>query len=270
MEFFTRMKNVLLDELARTDLSPVQFRIVLVVCRLTFGYNKHEAAISTTTIQARTGLDPRTIRRRLKELEERHILYQVVQGTRTRIIGINNRIEEWLRDDSLGADAPKTEGQAPLSAEGQAPPTLKKEKESINNITITAADNTPEIKVVNEVESYYMEKRGRTPPASLQDIASIVRVLKEGLPVPFLKTVIDKAFDEYKPAHPSDSIYAFRYIEPKAIQSWLVHNKKLEGGVDGGEFKGYTRGSSGPGKVIGTGAFFPTSSKWDRAAVESV
>lgn len=277
MECYTKVENNVLEQLAKTDLSPAQFRLVMVICRLTYGFHREVAQISTSTFQNRTGLDPRNIRRKLKELVDRRIVYQIVEGTKTRIIGMNRRFIEWLDEQTATGHAALSDaGQSPLSGEGeaapsapgQAPPTIKKEiKKEIkkNNKQAAAGETAPTLAdLADELECYFCAKKGKLPPGSLADMESMKRVIGQGIPAAFIKGVIDKAFLDFHPQFVGDSIHTFRYIESIAVKSWHIHLEKHKPAEGGQRFAEHGRSDE---TTTGTGSVFPTGSRWEREAI---
>lgn len=109
--------------------------------------------------------------------------------------------------------------------------TTLKELKNLNNISPTSyIDPGP-----SQIEQHFMMKRnkgfgGLTP----EDNAAVYEVLNYGIPVDFIKAIIDKAFTEYKPKYPRDAITNFTYIVPRIYQEW--HSKlEKEKGVQASE-----------------------------------
>ncbi|MCI1966323.1 MAG: replication protein [Oscillospiraceae bacterium] len=95
---YTRIANDLLEALARAPLNGTQFRIVMLILRETYGFQRKECSCSETYAASRLGLRRQNVHRELKFLLNHNIL-SVVQAatfTRPRIISINKHYDTWL------------------------------------------------------------------------------------------------------------------------------------------------------------------------------
>ncbi len=97
---YTRTADELIEELARTDLSGREFRVLLVVIRKTFGFGKSVDWIALPQfIEMMTKGDKGTLQKHhistlIKGLVARRILLRKVQG-RDQKLGINSVVTEW-------------------------------------------------------------------------------------------------------------------------------------------------------------------------------
>ena len=71
---YTQIANGLLDDLARAQLSGSEFRVVLAVVRLTYGFSVSTRRITAGQLMRATGIDRRGVRRAVSRLVERGIL----------------------------------------------------------------------------------------------------------------------------------------------------------------------------------------------------
>ena len=71
---YTKIANEILESMAKTKLSPTQYRILFVVWRNTYGYQREEHRMSLPYIASATGCDKRSIQRELKKMIEMKIL----------------------------------------------------------------------------------------------------------------------------------------------------------------------------------------------------
>ena len=71
---FTKIANEIVEQLARTQLSGYESRILWVIWRKIYGWNKKQDIISISQFQKLTGLDRRHVQRTLNRLIERNIV----------------------------------------------------------------------------------------------------------------------------------------------------------------------------------------------------
>ncbi len=102
---YTRIANELLEALGRARLTEREFRIVLAVIRLTYGFNQKQARISLQQLAELTGMDKANIHRTLKRLEAAQVLTIRKAGRRLEI-AIQKDYEKWLLSPST-TKAPK-------------------------------------------------------------------------------------------------------------------------------------------------------------------
>lgn len=139
---YTRVANEILEAAAKLPLSAAQFRILMLIWRYSYGYNKKDCALSVNFIAAATGIDKRHIRREINELVQMNILHIETEATSSssRVFSFNKHYDTWqaekpFREDNLthrvnsppeGQIAPSTEGNLAPSGEGQS--ALQKRK----------------------------------------------------------------------------------------------------------------------------------------------
>lgn len=95
---FTRIHNAILEQLARTDLTGRQFRVLLYIIRRTYGYQCKETAIGLKEFEEATGIDFRNVDKELRELVRRKIVYRLGGGRgrgRKPVYGFNKYFEQW-------------------------------------------------------------------------------------------------------------------------------------------------------------------------------
>jgi phage replication O-like protein O len=99
---YTKIANKILERLALTKLSPIQYRIIFVIWRYTYGFNRKEHTFSLSFLSEATKYDQRQLQRELAKLEQRRIIIQKVQPGKPRIISFNKNYDEWLNEETLG------------------------------------------------------------------------------------------------------------------------------------------------------------------------
>ena len=95
---YTRIANEILEALAVTNLNGTQRRILDVIFRQTYGYQRKEKDLSVTFIANATNIHKKQIQRELNALIERKIVTVVEEATfnKSRVIAFNKNYHEWL------------------------------------------------------------------------------------------------------------------------------------------------------------------------------
>jgi phage replication O-like protein O len=88
---YTRIADAILEKVAKTKLNGTQFRILMIVWRSTYGWQKKEHELSLSYLVKATGINKRQIQRELNAMIECGILTEVKPPTFNtgRIIGFN-------------------------------------------------------------------------------------------------------------------------------------------------------------------------------------
>lgn len=96
---FTRLANMLLEEYAGADLTKRQFKVLLAVLRLTYGWNKTMDRIANSQIAQIARLPEKRVSEARVQLVGMNLLTQV-----GRSIGPNKNTAEWLLPDGESCD----------------------------------------------------------------------------------------------------------------------------------------------------------------------
>lgn len=98
---YTRIANEILEVIAKIKMSPTQYRLIYVIWRYTYGFNRREHNMSLSFFEEATECDKRNIQRELKRLEERNIIKQNIGGNK-RMVSFNKNYNEWDSDMAIG------------------------------------------------------------------------------------------------------------------------------------------------------------------------
>jgi len=79
---FTQVPNVLLDEFM-SQVDSDTFKILMVICRKIYGYHKDSDRISLSQLQSISGLSRKMVKKAIRILIERKVLYILENETRT-------------------------------------------------------------------------------------------------------------------------------------------------------------------------------------------
>ena len=91
---YTKIADELIEQLAMTDLAGREFRLLMVVIRKTFGFNKSVDWIALPQMVEMTGIDKSACSKLVTGLQKRKILICKRQG-HDRKIGVNVQVDEW-------------------------------------------------------------------------------------------------------------------------------------------------------------------------------
>jgi phage replication O-like protein O len=139
---FTKIANEILEQMALVKLSPIQYRIILVIWRYTYGFNRKEHKCSLSFLSKATNYDQRQLQRELQKLEQRKIISQEVKKGRPRLISFNKNYDEWLEETSVGSSTmgkvtkgtigSSTKGTIGSSTKGTIGSSTKEEIKNLN------------------------------------------------------------------------------------------------------------------------------------------
>jgi len=110
---YTRIANELLSALCRVKLTLYEWRVLMALIRLTYGYNRKMSQISLGQIGRVTGIDPRLVHRAIKGLQAKNML-SVSKEKNRLILGIQKDYERWTiisTDEFITADDIKSSPQ---------------------------------------------------------------------------------------------------------------------------------------------------------------
>lgn len=86
--YFTQVPNLILDE-NMASLTGSEFKVLICICRKTYGFQKKADAISTSQISRMTGISNRHIPDVVRMLEDRKLINVSRCGTKTSVYSIN-------------------------------------------------------------------------------------------------------------------------------------------------------------------------------------
>ena len=141
---YTSISNELLEQIYRRRFSASQLKILLLVIRFTYGFNRKTATLSNTFIAAGTGMHEITVSKEVGTLLGDNVLklYKKPSFHSSRVIGINKDYDGWLNHLELASaltlskncDRVSETGETGLAntltkKENLTKTTVKKEKE---------------------------------------------------------------------------------------------------------------------------------------------
>jgi phage replication O-like protein O len=99
---YTPIANEILEAIAKVKLSPTQYRIIFIVWRYTYGFNRKEHDLSLGFLSEATGCDKRQLQRELKELAKMNIVKQKIKNGICRKLGFNKHYDTWVVKTDIG------------------------------------------------------------------------------------------------------------------------------------------------------------------------
>ena len=158
---YTSIANELLEQLYRRRFSASQLKILLLVIRFTYGFNRKTATLSNTFIAAGTGMHEITVSKEVGTLLCDNVLklYKKPSFHNSRVIGINKDYEGWLNHLEL-ADALRVSeifDRVSEMGENELADTLTKKE----NIRKTNIKKEKESALPDEASQKQYDDRGR-------------------------------------------------------------------------------------------------------------
>jgi len=139
---YTAIANEILEHIVKARLNATQFRIIMVVWRYTYGFKRKEHDLSAEFLAEAIGSDRRQIRRELKALEEKGIIFQIIKPCVYRKIGFNKDYSQWQvltggESTPRGESTPTAGGESTLSTRGESTPQERKKEKFKESIYMT-------------------------------------------------------------------------------------------------------------------------------------
>lgn len=128
---YTKIANEILKQLARIKLNGTQYKILLVVLRYTYGFNRKQHELSRSFLAKATCTDKDRVGKEINKLIKMKILTVQKEATfsASRIIGFNKYFEQW-------------EGWEPEKEEEKTTPVCEKDH-SPKNTPVGESAHTP-------------------------------------------------------------------------------------------------------------------------------
>ncbi|MDE5054871.1 replication protein [Niallia taxi] len=249
---YTKIANELLEHMATVKLSPIQYRVIFVIWRYTYGFNRKEHHFSLSFIGNATGYDQRQLQRELAKLEERNIIHQKVRNGVPRIISFNKKLDEWVDDDTLGnstkgkttlgkvINGNSTKGTLGRNVKGTFGNSTKEEINNLNKNLNKQQENEVDVVKNNPIVEY--EKFFGFPSAVLiQDFNYWIDESQFQEPEAILCEVIKQAS---KQAPRNAGVYVkaiikkYHDMELFTLDAVLEYNRKFEENRNGGGHSG--------------------------------
>lgn len=95
---YARIANQIFEEVAKRKFNGTQLRILMIVWRYTYGFNRKSAALSATFLAKALQSDLRGVKNELRNLMDKQVLrvFEEARGVQSRKIGFNKYATQWL------------------------------------------------------------------------------------------------------------------------------------------------------------------------------
>jgi phage replication O-like protein O len=257
---YTKIADEILEQMARIKLSPTQYRILFIVWRYTYGFNRKEHELTLGFLSNATGCEKRQLQRELKGLEDRKIIFQKIQNGIGRRIKFNKNHDDWVGKTAIGeitigetdngeivnGTIGETDNATIGEIDNQEIHYLKTDLKTEEEEEVGGQLSESEImRLAHEVEKHYCTKRGirDSSPTDFQEMKLLV---SHKIPIEFIKSSIDTSFNEYRPKYPTDKIRTFSYCSVAVYENWSRYTEKIKpfpkGGQTNAKFQGINRG----------------------------
>ena len=255
---YTRIANEILEAIYQTKFNATQLKIILLIIRYTYGFNRKSHDISLSFIEKATGISKRYVSSELNQLIENRvvIVYENHTNTQSRRIGLNKNYTEWgIRSNLPQLKNPSTvEEKQDTTVEQSFNTTVeqffnqeRQYKDNIKDIEEDEEDkwvlspeksdkvpshcqeNDPVLAFMNQVSSYYTTLTGRL--TSPNDEVAITEIARRTSNFDLVKEAMYRTMQGYKPKYKGDKIRSFKYFVPAICEQIAIEeekNKRLE------------------------------------------
>lgn len=95
---YTRIANELLEQISAANFTASEYKIILTVIRLTYGFQRKSASVSLDTLADACNIHRRTVSKEIKKLIENGVLIEVSPADffNPREIALNKNYEKWV------------------------------------------------------------------------------------------------------------------------------------------------------------------------------
>lgn len=100
---YTPIANELLEQLCKVNINGTQFRIIMVIWRMTYGFSRKSHEVSVGFMAKSMNADVRTLKRELNKLIEMNIVTVVKEASfdRSRVVEFNKNYDTWALNNHL-------------------------------------------------------------------------------------------------------------------------------------------------------------------------
>ncbi len=243
---YTRIANEILEAIARFPINATQFRILTVIWRYTYGFNRKSSELSQSFIAEATGLHKKQVQRELNALIKMNIIKVEKEASFSspRVLKFNKYYQSWEganqlppseTDTHTGSELVTSPGSELVTQERQYKDIIKDieedEEERVPSLEISdkvpslcQEEDDPVLEFLNQVSSYYTTLTGRL--TSPNDEVVITDISKHTTNFEIVKEAMDNTFRNYKPRYKDDKIRSFRYFVPGILERIAIEKER--------------------------------------------
>jgi len=121
---YTKISNELLENIPKFKFNGIQLRILMVVWRYTYGFNRKEHEMSTSFIADAVGADVRRVKREIANLIKLEVITIVKNATfsSARVLAFNKNYDRWGLKRHQGAEKTPGDKCTPPQGAKKTPP----------------------------------------------------------------------------------------------------------------------------------------------------
>lgn len=252
---YTRIANEILEVVSKAKFNGTQFKILMVMWRYTYGFNRKDSEFSLNFLSEATNCNKQQVKRELDKLIDSNVIIVVKEAdfNSSRRLSFNKRYTEWKIDgielikkdtvSELAYSRVSEKAYATVSElayqERQYKDNIKKdtittiedgqsETGSNNSVARAGADPAKQINPVEKIERYYLTKIRKRTICNGKDLADIVDAYEKYRDVDFIIEVMKTASEENKARNGRLTINSFSYFMPIFNEEWERKQIKKE------------------------------------------
>lgn len=221
---FTKIADEILEQMARIKLSPTQYRILFIVWRYTYGFNRKEHDLTLGFLSKATGCDKRQLQRELKGLEDRRIVFQRVTNGVGRKIKFNKNHDEWIGKTDIGETTIGEIDNGEI-VNGRVGETVKATIGETDNQDIHSFKNKFKDSTTGEFEkvvSAFRELHRNVIDFPMADCSLLTGFIEQGISADFIIEIMN---EKYKP-----SVKVFRFYKDAITERHVNKDRVLPTG----------------------------------------
>lgn len=227
---FTRLANEIMDVISRCKFNGTEFRIIMVIWRYTYGFNRKEHKMSANFIANAIGIDSSRVRKVLKNLIDSKVILVKKEATfnQPRVLSFNKKYDDWgVEMAGTGEGEPHspktTQPQGSKKPQPQGSKTTPKKDSIKDNNKDSTAERTracegssetgvENMKDKNTILNRYLELRGSLH-YSPKDVMAAEEIAQEDIPIDDVLKYLEDCFADYekRKRHNRDRINSLQY-----------------------------------------------------------
>lgn len=229
---FTKLSNELLNMIPKYKFNGTQLRLVIVIWRYTYGFNRKHHEFSLSFLLESLGLTHKQlkqVKREVDRLIELKVFTELRKPTKnsSRVLSFNKDYEQWMIETS-GQIEPLDKLDQCQWAKKTSQPLDKLDqqerniKENIKESTITTKEIEVEVYEENGldlIERFYMEKVLGSANIGTKDMQLILEAYQT-YPVDFIIKCMEQACNRYREKYGEMNIKSFKYFESIFKDEW--------------------------------------------------
>lgn len=254
---YTRIANEILEVVSKVKLNGTQYKILMVIWRYTYGFNRKDSEFSLNFLSEATNSNKQQVKRELDKLIEHKVITVVKEAgfNTSRRLSFNKKYSEWniegvqyIKKDTVSglADSRVSKKEYPTVSgleyqerkykditttviiEDEKVETEKKEESPVADTDADSVQQDKENVDLQRIENYYKHEVRKKTTCSGKDAGYIAFVYnKYNKDAEFIISVMDKGKQDYIDRYGKLEINSFNYFFSILEEKWeALHAKK--------------------------------------------